>query len=154
MNRDLLIIRSIADYQFGQRAGAILFPENAVIIYSKNTGRFRHIYFNDTLIANFRANDGMLTLSIHGARLLMKKIPDFEYSVVVLDEISEFPSKGRNIFAKHVIHAGEKIRPGDEVIIVNSKKEVLAVGRSMMNSIEMATFKKGVAVKVRHGRGN
>ncbi len=61
-------------------------------------------------------------------------------------------SQGRNAFAKHVVDAGEAIRPGDEVIILNSRREVLGVGRALLNREEMLAFDVGVAVKTRRGR--
>ena len=38
-----------------------------------------------------------------------------------------------------------------EVIVVDEDSEVLAVGRAVLSGIEMKAFKRGVAVKVRHG---
>ena len=77
---------------------------------------------------------------------------DFGYTVVVDDDVSEFVGQGRNVFAKHVVDACEKIRPGDEVIVVDSGRNVLAVGKAVMIRKEMLAFKRGVAVKVRRGR--
>ena len=52
---------------------------------------------------------------------------------------------------KHVVDAGEEIRPGDEVIVLYSKREVLGVGRALLNLEEMLAFDVGVAVKIRRG---
>jgi len=152
MKEDLRRIRGIANYQFGCGAGTVLFPDDVSIEYSRNTGRIRHIYVGEGLIAAFRPNDGLFTLTIGGARRLMSGLDGFGYFVRVSDDVSEFVNKGKNVFAKHVVDAGEKIRPGDEVIVVDSGGDVLAVGKALLVKEEMLAFKRGVAVKVRRGR--
>jgi len=152
MKEDLRRIRGIADYQFGRGAGTVLFLDDVSIDYSRNTGRIRHIYAGEELLAAFRPNDGLFTLTIAGAKRLISSLGDFGYTVVVDDDVSEFVGQGRNVFAKHVVDACEKIRPGDEVIVVDSGRNVLAVGKAVMIRKEMLAFKRGVAVKVRRGR--
>ena len=68
------------------------------------------------------------------------------------DEVASFIENGGDVFAKHVIDADEEIRPMEEVIILNSRNEVIAVGRALLSGIEMHEFTRGVAVKVRRGR--
>jgi predicted RNA-binding protein (TIGR00451 family) len=151
MEEDIERLKRIADFQFGYGAGKILFPKGTKIIYSKNTGRVRHTSFNGELTTTFRPNNGKFALSIKGAEKLVSGYPSFDYFVTVIDEVAEFPCQGKDVFAKHVVYASDSIRPLDEVVVVNSEKKVLAVGRSMLNKKEMTFFKKGVAVRVRHG---
>jgi predicted RNA-binding protein (TIGR00451 family) len=54
------------------------------------------------------------------------------------------------VFAVAVLGADPKIRPGDEVVVIGAKDEVLGVGRSEMSGNEMCEFEKGCAVSVRH----
>jgi predicted RNA-binding protein (TIGR00451 family) len=152
MDPDLRRIRAIADYQFGPGCGAALFPEGVSIERSRNTGRIRFVRSDGTLLASLRPTDGLFALTIAGAERLVPGIGSFGYTVTVTDGVSEFISQGRNVFAKHVVDAGRGIRPGDEVIIVDSKKGVLAVGRALLNREEMLAFGSGVAVKTRRGR--
>ncbi len=152
MNRDLPRLRAVADYQFGRGAGAALFPDDARIEYSKNTGKPRHIYAGGELVASYRPNDALYTVTIAGAGRLVAALDGFKYSVTVMDEVVEFVEQGRNVFAKHVRDAGESIRPGDEVVVVDGRGEVVAVGKSKMNREDMLSFKTGVAVRVRRGR--
>jgi uncharacterized protein with predicted RNA binding PUA domain len=72
--------------------------------------------------------------------------------VVVLDEVAEFISQGKNTFAKHVTAADPAIRAGDEVMVVISDDTLLATGSAVLSGPEMLIFKYGVAVKVRQGR--
>lgn len=152
MGGDLRRIRGIADYQFGRGCGAALFPPDVTITYSNNTGRIRHIHLDDVLLATLRPTDGLFTLTIRGAERLISNVECPGLTVTVSDEASEFAVKGKNVFAKHVVDAGDGIRPGNEVIIINRNGGVLAVGRALLTRREMLSFGVGVAVKVRRGR--
>ena len=121
MDSELRRIRAVAEYQFGPGSGMALFPDEVRMIHSRNTGRIRHIHLGETLIATFRPNDGVFTLTIAAAQRLLTKVPDLGYTVTVTEDAAPFVSQGKNVFAKHVLSAGEKIRPGDEVIIVAVK---------------------------------
>ena len=151
MDDELRRIRAVAEYQFGPGSGAALFPDDVRIVHSRNTGRIRHIHLGDALLATFRPNDGVFTLTIAAAERLLVQVPDLGYTVTVNEEAAEFVSKGKNVFAKHVISAGEKIRPGDEIIIIAEKSGVIGVGKALLVSEEMKAFKIGVAVKTRRG---
>jgi len=151
MDADLRRIRAVAEYQFGLGAGAALFPDEVRIVRSRNTGRIRHIYVGDDLMATFRPTDGVFTLTIAAAKHLMEHVPNLAYTVAVTEDAAEFVSQGKNVFAKHVTHAGEKIRPGDEVIITSEKQGVIGTGKALLLSEEMKVFKIGVAVKTRRG---
>lgn len=151
MNSDLRRIRAVAGYQFGPGAGDALFPDEVRIVHSRNTGRIRHIYLGQDLQATFRPNDGVFTLTIAAAKRLMERVPDLGYAVVVSEDAAEFVAQGKNVFAKHVLHAGEKIRPGEEVVIMSEKQGVIGVGKAILLAEEMKEFKTGVAVRTRRG---
>lgn len=144
-------IRSVADYQFGRGVGEKLFPENVEIVYSKRTGRIRYIYLNGKRLATLRPTDGLFSLSIDGAERVVKNGASVKCIVVVKNEVSKFVAEGGDVFAAHVIRADDEIRPKDEVIVVDEKGKVLAVGKAVLSGEEMAAFKTGVAVKVRRG---
>jgi predicted RNA-binding protein (TIGR00451 family) len=144
-------IRSIADYQFGKEVGRILFPNNVRIVYSKRTGRIRHIFLEDKLLATLRPKDGFFSLTIEGAKRLLKKIELLRCKVEVNDEVAGFIAEGRNLFAKHVVDADNDIRPNEEVIILDSKSRLLAVGKATLTGREMKRFHTGVAVRTRKG---
>jgi uncharacterized protein with predicted RNA binding PUA domain len=152
MDRDLRRVRGVAEYQLGPGSGAALFPDGVSFEHSKRTGKVRFIRRGDVLIASLRPTDGLLTLTIAGAERLVSRVNPLGCTVTVLDEVGEFVSQGRNVFAKHVVDADDGIRPGDEVIALDSKKEVLAVGRALLTGEEMLAFGVGVAVKTRRGR--
>ncbi|MEM2726820.1 MAG: PUA domain-containing protein [Archaeoglobaceae archaeon] len=147
---NLRIVRAIADYQFGRGAGFALFPDTCRFILSKN-GKIRQILDKDMRIATLKADTGLLTLSIEGARRLQKTFPFPKLRVVVLDEVSEFIAEGKSVFAKHVVRVDDKIRANDEIIVVNERDELLATGKALLSAFEMIELKKGVAVKTRQG---
>ena len=144
-------VRSVADYQFGRGVGERLFPENIKIAYSKRTGRIRYIYLNGKRLATLRPMDGLFSLSIEGAKRIVGNDALAKCLVTVKTEVSRFIAEGGDVFAVHVIEANREIRPKDEVIVVDRKGKVLAVGRAVLSGDEMKAFKSGVAVKVRRG---
>ena len=144
-------IRGIANYQFGSDVGLILFPDTVEIKYSKRTGRIRHIYLKDRLLATLRPRDGLFSLTIEGAKRLQSVLAPIRYRVIVSNDVKEFIKRGRTVFAKHVVSVDEEVRSGDEVIVTDAEDVVLAVGKALLSGKEMLPFKRGVAVKVRQG---
>ncbi len=146
------MIKMRADYQFGAGAGEALASRGLRVEVSKRTGKPRYVYDNEgRLLATIRWNDGFMTLTIEGAKLLLKRFNPPKLRVVVTDDAAEFVKKGRSVFAKHVINVDPDIRSGDEVIVVDKNDNLLAVGKAILSSLEMLAFNSGVAVKVRRG---
>jgi uncharacterized protein with predicted RNA binding PUA domain len=144
-------IRSVADYQFGKGVGKILFSKDVEIVYSKTTGRIRYLNLNGERLATLRPTDGLLSLSIKGARTVAKNAEGAHCFVTVREDVAGFVAEGGDVFSAHVVAVDEDVRSKDEVIVVDGQKQVLAVGRALLSSYEMRVFKTGVAVKVRHG---
>lgn len=157
MEQELLItlrkIKAISDYQFGPSITDVLFDNNnnIHIEFSKNTGRMRHIYYQQNLLLNFRPTNGFFTLSLFSAKKIIKSVPKPILRVIVQNEISEFIKKGRNVFCKHIIDIDDNLRALDEVIVVNQKDELLAIGKLVFPVPYLRSFKRGIAVKVRRG---
>ncbi|HDO42103.1 MAG TPA: pseudouridine synthase [Candidatus Bathyarchaeota archaeon] len=145
-------IRKIADYQFGKGVGEKLFPKEVEIVRSKRTGKIKYIYFNGTLLATLNPLTGLFTLTIEGAKRVLAAMQPKRLWVQIRDEAVPFVERGSDVFVKHIINLDEEIRPGEEVIVIDGKGEVIAVGRAILSGIEMKAFKRGVAVKVRRGR--
>lgn len=141
----------MADYQFGKGVGAKLFPENVEIAYSKRTGRIRYIYLNGKRLATLRPTDGLFSLSIKGAKRIAENAGSAKCFVTVQNNVSRFIAEGGDVFAAHIVKADDEIHSKDEVIVVDEGGRVLAVGRSVLSSEEIKSFKVGVAVKVRRG---
>jgi len=157
MNLKLLLglrqIRAISDYQFGIGVTDILFDDikNIHLERSLKTKKIRYIYENNNLILVLRPKNGLFTLSLYSAKKLIKKISPPKLRIIVLNEISEFIKRGRNVFCKHVIDYDNELRPLDEVIIVNQDDELLAIGKLKIPIYFVKSFSSGVAVDVRKG---
>lgn len=144
-------VRSVADYQFGRGVGEALFPSSVEILFSKATGRIRYVNLNGERLATLRPTDGLLSLSVSAAKLLVERLGFASSLVTVRNDVSEFVADGGDVFAAHVVKVDDAINSKDEVIVVDEDGRVLAVGRALLSGSEMLAFKIGVAVKVRHG---
>ena len=140
--------RIIADLQFGRGAGEILFLEGTTFGLS-STKRLRYLYSGKERIATVRANDGLLTLSLIGAKRLHNFFAAPRLRVVASDDAAPFVAKGGNVFAKHVLAADSKIRAGEEVLVVDGQDRLLATGRAVLAPEEMLQIKRGLAVQTR-----
>ncbi len=144
-------IRYISDYQFGTGSGQALFKGDVEIVKSKKTGKIRHIYSGENLIATLRASDGVFVLGRKGARRLHQHLPYPQNRVVVNEDAEPFAVEGKSIFAKFIIDCDINIRANEEVLIVNDKDDLLAFGKSILCGPEIINFNIGQAVKTRKG---
>lgn len=151
LNSDLGRIRSVADYQFGKGVSTTLFPEGVKISYSRRTGRIRYVHLDNKRLATMRPTDGLFSLSIVGAKRVVRVVLSAKCFVTVKNDVSGFVVDGSDVFAVHVVKADDAIHAKDEVVVVDESNRVLAVGRALLSSEEMKAFKRGVAVKVRRG---
>lgn len=142
-------IMIIAEYQFGEGAGEAF--RDAFVELSRKTGMPRQIKVNGKHLATFRAEDGLLTLGIEGARRLHEILPYPKMRVVVNEDADPFARKGKNVFAKFIVDADPNIRPYDEVLVVSERDELLATGQTLLSGEELKVFQSGLAVKVRRG---
>ncbi len=144
-------MRTIADYQFGAGAGAALFPpdERAAITIKRTTsGRPQQVHADDGRIVSF-GTDGRFTLGLEGGRRLAAALDPPAYRVVVDDESEPFVRDGKNVFAKFVRGVDPAVRPGDEVLVVHERGDLLAVGRAELDAGAIEDFETGMAVSVR-----
>ena len=144
-------VRAVANYQFESDVGSALFPEDIRITYSKKTGRLRHFYLEEKVIATLRPTDGFLSLTLEGAKRLAEALPPPRFRVVVREDVVTFIAEGKDVFARHVVDADPLLRVGEEAIVISPRGKVVAVGKALLTGKEMLGFKRGVAVKVRKG---
>lgn len=139
------------DYLFGKNVSSAIPKRGLRFEISKRTKRIKHVYHDDKLFATFRP-DGTIALTIYAAKMLLKHAAFKDNCVIINDGVREFVKEGRSVFAKHVVSAGEMIRPNSEVAVLDSKGDVIAVGRAILPASMMLSIKRGVAVKVRRGK--
>jgi uncharacterized protein with predicted RNA binding PUA domain len=153
MDDALQRVRSVADYQFGKGIGEALFPDSVEILFSRATGRIRYVNLNGERLATLRPTDGLLSLSIAAARLMVERLGLARYLVTVRSDVAQYVVDGGDVFAGHVVKVDDGVHAKDEVVVVEKGGKVVAVGRALLSGVEMRAFKTGVAVKVRHGCG-
>ena len=135
------------------------------------TGRIRNVITSDGRhIFSPRLGEGGISYTIEGAKWAhsIRKLPlpkGFETSAidenvgeglafVVIDEDAvPFVGQGRNVMHGFILACDPWTRPDETVLIVNSSGKLVAVGRATSMPAEMATFSKGIAVRVREGIG-
>ncbi|MEY7851585.1 PUA domain-containing protein [Natrarchaeobius sp. A-rgal3] len=149
---DLSSLRTIADYQFGAGTGEALFPRAESLSIKRTTsGRPQQVHCEDGRLVSFGV-DGRFTLGLEGGYRLLEALEHPAYRVVVDDESEPFVREEKNVFSKFVLEAGEEIRPGDEVLVVHERGELLAVGTAQLDAAAIQDFDTGMAVNVREGR--
>ena len=146
-------IKAISDYQFSPEITDILFEDekNINIKRSKNTDKIRYIYLGKELLLSLRPTNGFFSLAVLSAQKILEKTSYPRLRAIVENDVSEFIKKGRNVFCKHVLDIDENLRPQDEVIIVNEKGDLLALGRVKLPIYSIKNFKRGIAIDVRKG---
>ena len=159
--RDAFSISKLAmslDYIFGRGTSRPLDYSKLDFKYSHRTGRLKYVYHKDfkDLLFTFRAN-GSIAPTVSGYKSLLsgRKLTNIKrrprWTITVIDGVSEFVSKGRTVFCKHVVACSDDLRAGQDVVVLNERGEILATGRSILSGPTIKQFKRGVAVKVREG---
>ena len=130
-------MRSILSFQLSSEAADKIMDGSHVI------GKFPYwkIFRGKDQIGMLTPERQMVSFTIEGASVLA------ENGINVV-EMTEFELKG-NVFAVGVVNADEKIRFGDDVVVVTNGK-IKAIGVAQMSGKEMVDLKRGIAVKVRH----
>jgi uncharacterized protein with predicted RNA binding PUA domain len=152
--RETAYLREIAVYQFGREVGEVLLssPLALYLHRSKRTGRIRYVLDQEKrLYLTLRASDNLFTLTLNAGLNILKNIARPWIAVEVKDEVSPFIEIGKDVFAKHVVHISNDLRPGDEVLVVGSDFRLLGIGKLMLSGAEVLSYKRGIAVRVRRG---
>ena len=139
-------IKYTLDALFGQGVSKYL-PKDVKITYSKNTGRIKHVHQNDHLLCTLRT-DGGLAITPHFAQILMKSKKFKQNCLEIDDESKAYVQEGSSVFCKHVTWCGNNIMIGGDVPVLHNNK-VIAVGKAVLSTRMIKSFKKGVAIKIR-----
>jgi len=123
-------------------------PKDIDFKMSKKTGRIRAVYHNGLLFFTPRT-DGGIAMSIYCAELFSKnkKFVD-NYCIEVDVDSKPFVEQGKSVFCQHVKRCGSKIEIGSDVPIF-FKKQIIAVGKSILSSNMIKTQSRGMAIRVR-----
>ncbi len=146
-------IKAISDYQFGAIVTDILLDniDHIKLVRSPKTNKIRYIYYKNNLLLTLRPTNGFFTLTLYSANKIITNISPPKLRVIVLNEISEYIMKGRNVFCRHIVEIDENLRPFDEVIVVNQNDELLGIGKLKIPVSYAKSFSRGIAVDIRKG---
>ncbi|MBY8997505.1 MAG: tRNA guanosine(15) transglycosylase TgtA [Candidatus Thorarchaeota archaeon] len=145
-------LRALLTYQWGANAGGLADLEDLQIVLSKNTGKIRHCKSNDEILFTVVPTTGLLTPTYRGGQELLRVGLDDIYKVTMDSDVSEFVASGKSALAKFVKHADPSLKAGEEVLVLDEVQNLLGTGRALISGDEMTTFKRGVAVVIRHPR--
>jgi uncharacterized protein with predicted RNA binding PUA domain len=137
------------DALFGKGVSDVL-PNELSFTYSRKTGRIKSFGINDQLVGTLRS-DGGIALTIFGASILLKSSNFKQNCIIPNNDALPFVSEGRSLFCKHVEWFGSNINIGSEVVVIDKKGEVVAVGKSVLSQSQLHGRIGDVAVKVREG---
>lgn len=152
---DCRMLVAMASRQFGTVFSGFLGEncERLNIERSRNTGKVRYLYLDGKMILVLQPNDGFFRLTLDGAEILNElEKGEMMNGITVMNDVADFIDDGRNVFAKHVVHASLTIRPSQELYVCDEGRVLLAVGKAILSGRDMQHFTRGVAVQVRHGK--
>ena len=92
-----------------------------------------------------------IALTIFGASILLNSSNFKQNYIIPNHDAVPFVSEGRSLFCKHVEWFGSNINIGSEVVVIDKKGEVVAVGKSVVSQSQLHGRIGDVAVKVREG---
>ncbi|MFP3164913.1 MAG: PUA domain-containing protein [Acidianus sp.] len=153
---DFFYLKNIFAYQFGYDiAGCVFDNSNSFFIQrSINTNRIRNILIDNNLFLVLRAQDNLFSLTLDSAKKIKMCSKPPRFRVIIPYDIAKVVRYSGNVFAKHVIEVDKSLRAGDQVIVVDSDDNIVAVGRLKLSAEEIIEYKRGVAVIVKERNKN
>ncbi len=145
-------LRAIFSHQWSIKRPDLLEQSDITIEFSRSTGKIRYIKRGDIVLFTIVPTTGLMTPTAAGGLVLLQNGIDDRYRIIIDDEAVPFVADGRSVLAKFVRHASPDLRPGEEVIILDSEARLVGVGRAELSGREILAFERGVAVSVRHSR--
>jgi len=151
--KDLQLIRGIIDSQFGPGVGIQLIPTNKIVLLNKAPyyDRMDEIIVDGLVLGNIRFNPSILKWEfipkIEGARRLATL--SSQKWVQVDDGAIDFIAKGANVLAPGITDYSHDFEIGEVVLVMTSKKQIIATGPTKVSAKELENVKRGVVVKTK-----
>ncbi|MDD5502483.1 MAG: phosphoadenosine phosphosulfate reductase family protein [Candidatus Thermoplasmatota archaeon] len=150
---DRQLITKTIDAQFGEGCGKALLPEGAVFILNKIPAidRMDEVILGGEVFGAIRFDVEKLLWAflprISAAKIIL---PNATRGIVVADKGAVGPiSQGANLLGPGVVSASDEISPGDEVLLIDPDRKILATGVSKMSTEQMRALSRGVGTKTR-----
>jgi phosphoadenosine phosphosulfate reductase len=149
---DLDMVRGLVDQHFGPGSGEALLPVDQVHLMNKVPGldRMDEVISGGEVVATLRYDLGVgwkLLLRVKGATRIIAKASK---NMIVADAGAVDPILGsQNLMAPGIGKVVGDFAKGEEIIVLHPDGTALATGVARMDSVEMRSAERGVAVKVR-----
>ena len=147
-------LRALMIYQWGNNAGDVANIDSLQVVFSRSTGKIRHVTLNNDIIFTVVPTTGLLTPTFKGGEILLRHSIDERFIVTMEKDAGEFVAKGKSALAKFVKNVSSKLKAGEEVLVVDEEHQLLGTGRALLSGSEMLAFDRGVAVIIRHSRND
>jgi 7-cyano-7-deazaguanine tRNA-ribosyltransferase len=145
-------LKALLSYQWGKKTMSLADLDGLEISVSRSTGKIRHVKLEGEVLFTIVPTTGLLTPTYEGGLRLLEVDLDEQYIVVIDDEVSDFVAAGKSALAKFIAKADRDLHAGEEVLVVNSNRTLLGVGKALLTGREMLAFQRGVAVNIRHSK--
>jgi len=122
---EVSIIKSVLAYQFDYKVAEALVALDDLFVEYSRRGRIKYVYRGRERILTRRPTDGLFTLSIEAGRIVAANSSTPRFRVIV--EKGYTPLGG--VLARHLVDVDPNLRPGDEVIIVDTNDNLIGVGK-------------------------
>jgi len=149
---DIELIRRLADDQFGDGSGDALLPEGQIVLLNKapSLDRMDEIIINGRTVAGIRYDMGHGWILINRMQSAMRIGSVMTKGYVICDPSAvRFIRESKNLMVPGVVDAHPDVKEGDEVIIIDTERNVIATGLARMSASAMIAEEKGVAVKTK-----
>ena len=149
---DIDLIRSVADEQFGSGSGNALLPDGHIVLLNKSPSldRMDEIIVNGCAAASIRYDmrTGWKLLNRMQSAMRIGKVMTKGYVVCDMSAV-RFIRESKNLMAPGVVDAHPDVKTDDEVIIIDTERNVIATGLAKMSAADMIAFDRGLAVKTK-----
>ncbi|MCL2607920.1 MAG: phosphoadenosine phosphosulfate reductase family protein [Methanomassiliicoccaceae archaeon] len=149
---DVELIKKLADDQFGDGSGDALLPDGHIVLLNKapSLDRMDEIIIDGRTVASIRYDMGSGWILINRMQSAMRIGNVMTKGYVICDPSAvRFIRESKNLMAPGVVDAHPDVKEGDEVIIADTEKNVIATGLARMSASVMILEEKGVAVKTK-----
>ncbi len=151
--KDLELIRRVIDTQYGKGVGIQLIPSDKIVLLNKAPyyDRMDEIIVDGYVLGNIRFNPLIMNWEfipkIEGARRLA--ILSSTSWVQVDDGAIDHIAKGANVLAPGIIDYDLKFEKNDNVIVLTSLNQAIAVGPTKYSAEDLKLIKRGMVVKTK-----
>ncbi len=158
--RDIELICSMINQQFGEGLGEKLLPEEKLILLNKvpYVDRADEVVVDGQIIGILRYNilqeNFEFFPKIEGA-IRLNKMDGFRRTVMIDEGAVKAVSRGANILLPGIVAFDENIKENDVVVVVTPKNEVIAVGVAKLSGEKISNLLgsrkklKGIALKTK-----